>query len=85
MYLIYRFWLMKKWYKNWMYFFCNNLWVLIFSNIVFLGWFSVLYFEICNIRFNVNYFKIDIRILLKVLNVLELDIVDYVMINIELK
>lgn len=85
MYPIHRSWSMKKWYKNWMYFLCNNSWVLTLSNTVFLGWSSALYSETCNTRFNANYLKIDIRTQLKALNVLELDTVDHVMINTELK
>lgn len=66
-----------------MYFLCNNSWVLTLSNTVFLGWSSALYSETCNTRF--NNLKIDIRTPLKALNVLELDTVDHVMINTELK
>lgn len=68
-----------------MYFLCNNSWVLTLSNTVFLGWSGALYSETCNTRFNANYLKIDIRTPLKALNVLELDTVDHVMINTELK
>lgn len=68
-----------------MYFLCNNSWVLTLSNTVFLGRSSALYSETCNTKFNANYLKVDIRTPLKALNVLELDTVDHVMINTELK